>query len=148
MYNSVIQTTKEDKMDEFVEVKFKSNEGEEIIKFANYKSFHKTLTPQRMQILKYLIKNNKVSSINALAKALGRAFKNVREDLTVLEMIGLVKIKDEENRKVPIPVTDSLEIFIDIENLPVETFHKKLTLERLASISELLREKLKKRGVL
>jgi len=108
-------------MERFVVVKFKSNEGEEVIKFENYESFYKTLTPKRIEILKYLVKNGKANSINSLARALGRSFRHIREDLTVLEMIGLIKIKDEENRKVLIPTTDRLEISIDVKNISLKT---------------------------
>jgi len=124
----------------FVEVVIETPEGEETIKFSNYESFHKTLTPQRMQILSFLAKEE-VNSINELAKILNRDPKSVRNDIGVLETIGLVKLETYINRKVPKAITKKMKIFIDLKSLSPFSEKKELSRERVEFGLQMLRQK-------
>ncbi|HYS42413.1 MAG TPA: hypothetical protein VEM32_00390 [Geobacteraceae bacterium] len=64
--------------------------------FDDLPTLLKYLTPKRFELLNTLHAMGHVS-INALAKKLHRQYRNVFDDVKVLERLGLVE-KDEENR--------------------------------------------------
>jgi len=69
-------------------------ESDERLYFESAETLLKTLTPKRLELLREIHKE-KNYSIRALAKNLGRDYKNVHQDVTVLLQIGLiVKMKD------------------------------------------------------
>jgi predicted transcriptional regulator len=51
------------------------------------------LTTRRLELLRALHESG-LSSVRALAKELNRDYKNVRQDITLLEKVGLVQRKD------------------------------------------------------
>lgn len=65
----------------------------ERVYFHDVKSFLKYITPKRFELLDNL-HHNGASSVRALAKLLNRHYKNVFDDVKMLEQIGLVE-KDE-----------------------------------------------------
>ena len=64
--------------------------------FEDLATLLKYLTPKRFELLNALHGMGHVS-INALAKKLNRQYRNVFDDVKLLEKLGLVE-KDEENR--------------------------------------------------
>lgn len=65
----------------------------ERVYFHDVKTFLKYITPKRFELLDGLHHNGSMS-IRALAKLLNRHYKNVHDDVKLLEQIGLVE-KDE-----------------------------------------------------
>jgi predicted transcriptional regulator len=65
----------------------------ERVYFHDVKTFLKYMTPKRFELLNNLHYNG-ATSIRALAKLLNRHYKNVFDDVKLLEQIGLVE-KDE-----------------------------------------------------
>jgi predicted transcriptional regulator len=59
------------------------------IYFQNLETLLRTLTPRRLELLKTLHDRDSIS-VRALAMALKRDYKNVYQDMKVLENIGLV----------------------------------------------------------
>lgn len=64
--------------------------------FDDLSTLLKHLTPKRFELLNTLHAMGHVS-MNALAKKLGRQYRNVFDDIKMLERLGLLE-KDEENR--------------------------------------------------
>lgn len=58
--------------------------------FENWDTLARVLTGKRMELLGY-VRRNKVTSIRALAQALGRDYRNVHADVKALEAAGLVE---------------------------------------------------------
>lgn len=61
--------------------------------FHDVKTFLRYITPKRIDLLEELHRNGS-TSIRALAKLLNRSYKNVYDDVKLLEQAGLVE-KDE-----------------------------------------------------
>jgi predicted transcriptional regulator len=68
--------------------------------FENLETLLKTLTQGRWVLLKTL-RTKGPMSVRALAKELGRDYKNVHTDVRRLEEVGLVGRTKEENVEVP-----------------------------------------------
>ena len=62
----------------------------ERVSFENLKTLVQILTPKRMEVLSVLHDNGPLA-IRALAKLLHRDYKNVHQDIQMLERIGLVE---------------------------------------------------------
>jgi len=63
--------------------------GERVLVFETWESFATLVTAERRQILRHLHEHPE-TCVSALADALGRPFPLVHEDVTVLEMAGLI----------------------------------------------------------
>ena len=70
------------------------------IYFANLKEMRRVLTERRLQILK-TIRDQKPSSVYELAKMVDRDLKNVLQDLSYLQELGIVTITETGVKKVP-----------------------------------------------
>jgi predicted transcriptional regulator len=70
------------------------------IYFANLKEMRRVLTERRLDILK-TIREGKPSSVYHLAKMLDRDLKNVLQDLSYLQELGIVSITETGVKKVP-----------------------------------------------
>lgn len=68
----------------------------ERVYFADFKTLLQYITPRRLDLLIALHRHG-ATSINALAKLLKRSYKNVYDDVQVLERVGLIE-KDEKQR--------------------------------------------------
>jgi predicted transcriptional regulator len=68
--------------------------------FANIKEMRRVLTERRLDILK-TVRDQKPSSVYQLAKILGRDLKNVIQDLSYLQELGIVAITETGFKKVP-----------------------------------------------
>jgi len=101
---------------DFVKVVLKTSDGEKVINFSDYESFYKVFTPQRVEILTVLAKQN-IKSVNNLIKIVGRDSKTVRNDLSVLEATGLIRFKREKNRKIPEPTFEKMTVSLDFEKI-------------------------------
>lgn len=75
----------------------------------------KILTHERLRLL-HIIKEKKPESISELARMLKRKESNVHNDLTFLEGIGLLELKEGKNhvRKVPVVDYDALHITVPL----------------------------------
>lgn len=70
------------------------------IYFASLKEMRRVLTERRLEILK-TIKDQKPSSVYALAKMVDRDLKNVLQDISYLQELGIVSITETGVKKVP-----------------------------------------------
>ena len=57
--------------------------------FENWDTLTRVLTGKRMELLRY-VRRHKVTSVRALAKALGRDYSNVHADVQALTAAGLL----------------------------------------------------------
>jgi predicted transcriptional regulator len=70
------------------------------IYFASLKEMRRVLTERRLDMLK-TIKDRRPSSVYHLAKMLDRDLKNVIQDLSYLQELGIVAVSDTGVKKVP-----------------------------------------------
>ncbi|MGB9253223.1 MAG: hypothetical protein WCC25_00160 [Candidatus Korobacteraceae bacterium] len=59
--------------------------------FESWDALARVLTKRRMELLRY-VRRNKVASVRALAKALGRDYSNVHADVQMLAAAGLLDV--------------------------------------------------------
>ena len=88
---------------DFAEIFGKVKRGEKVSKrtgigFSNVDSFRKFFSPRRMELLS-VIKHKKPKSVYQLAKLLDREYKNVYDDVGLLEELGLIT---KENHNVEV----------------------------------------------
>ena len=62
--------------------------------FESWDVLSRVLTAKRMELLRY-VRRHKVTSVRALAKALGRDYSNVHADVQALTSAGLLDSTDE-----------------------------------------------------
>lgn len=72
----------------------------ERVYFHDFKTLLRYITPKRLVLLEELHKAGPMS-VNALAKLLNRSYKNVYDDVSVLETVGL--IERDERKRVCVP---------------------------------------------
>jgi predicted transcriptional regulator len=70
------------------------------IYFNNLKEMRKVLTEKRLELLK-AIKDKKPASVYELARMVHRDIKNVLQDLSYLQELGLVDITETKDKKIP-----------------------------------------------
>jgi predicted transcriptional regulator len=89
--------TVEDMGRRFIDAWHRAERGERMserhLSFDSFETLARVLTPKRMELLRHLHRNP-AASINALAKAVGRDYRRVHEDVETLAEAGLV---DREN---------------------------------------------------
>jgi len=73
----------------------------------------KILTRERLRMLR-IIREKKPDSISELARTLKRKESNVHNDLTFLEGIGLLEIKEGKNHVKKMPVVDYDALYITV----------------------------------
>ena len=83
------------------------------IYFTSFEVFRKALTPKRLELL-HIIKNQKPSSINELARMAKRDVKNVADDVKYLEQIGLIETKETGRKTVPLIAYDKIALEIAV----------------------------------
>lgn len=81
--------------------------------FTSFEAFRKILTPKRLELL-HIIKAQKPSSINELARMAGRDVKNVAEDVNYLGQIGLIEKKETNNKTTPVTKYDRIALEIAV----------------------------------
>ncbi len=103
-------------LDEFVTTGERIRRGEKVKKesgvyFTSLEAFRRALTPKRFELLR-VIRTEKPSSINQLAKLVKRNIKNVAGDVAYLTQIGL--IKPQESKRQISPRVDYEQIVLEI----------------------------------
>jgi predicted transcriptional regulator len=83
--------------------------GAEVISVPSWDVLGKVLSPPRLEILA-AVPELKPASIAALAKALGRDFKNVHADVTFLSEVGLLMLRETGPRRTLVPTALYSEI--------------------------------------
>jgi predicted transcriptional regulator len=77
----------------FVEAFDRAQAGQSVderhITFLSLEAMMAALSPKRLELLRFL-HHQRVDSINSLASELGRDYKRVHEDVTMLEKAGLI----------------------------------------------------------
>jgi predicted transcriptional regulator len=89
-------------LDDFVRTAQAVERGEKVKKrtgvyFTSVEAFRKVLTVQRMNLLR-LIREKKPASLHELARLAQRDIKNISDDVKYLAQVGLVEVKDSENK--------------------------------------------------
>ena len=81
----------------FVDAWHRAERGESFrerhLAFESWDTLARVLTPKRMELLRY-VRRHKVTSVRALAKALGRDYSNVHADVQALTAAGLLDASD------------------------------------------------------
>jgi len=103
---------------DFVETGEAVTRGEEIkeeagVYFTNIEAFRKAITPRRLELLN-IIKATRPGSINELASLARRNIKNVAEDMKLLAQVGLLEIKEVQNRMAPEVDYDEIDVRIAV----------------------------------
>ena len=80
--------------------KGKAGKRKSAIYFTSLKEMRRVLTERRLEILK-TIRDRKPSSVYELAKTVDRDLKNVLQDLSYLEELGIVRITETGVKKIP-----------------------------------------------
>jgi len=88
----------------------KKTEG---VYFTSFEAFRKALTKKRLELM-HIIKTQKPSSINQLARLANRNIKNVADDVKYLCQMGLVEREETKNEVSPTVTYDSLVLEIAI----------------------------------
>ena len=81
--------------------------------FTTLGAFRKALTPKRMELL-HIIKTERPTSINDLARIAKRDVKNVANDVKFLEQIGLIEKKEMKGRTAPLVTYEKLLLEIAV----------------------------------
>jgi predicted transcriptional regulator len=100
------------------EVFEKLSKGETVPKkraiyFQNLKEMRKVLTEKRLELLK-TVKDKKPASVYVLARMVNRDIKNVLQDLSYLQELGLVEITETKDRKIPHVEYDKIALEVAI----------------------------------
>jgi predicted transcriptional regulator len=84
----------EDASKRFIEAWRRAERGETFherhLAFESWDALSRVLTAKRMELLRY-VRRHKVTSVRALAKALGRDYSNVHSDVQALTAAGLLE---------------------------------------------------------
>lgn len=81
--------------------------------FTSFEAFRKALTPKRLELL-HIIKAQKPSSINELARMAKRDVKNIADDVNYLEQIGLIQKKESARKTAPVITYDKIALEIAV----------------------------------
>ena len=69
------------------------------ITFINLQTMFDALSPRRLELLRY-VRQHGAGNVRALAAGLGRDYKNVYQDVALLESVGLL-LREGRNLTVP-----------------------------------------------
>jgi predicted transcriptional regulator len=111
--------TVDDALDAFVNMGEAIERGEKVetqpvgVYFTSLNAFRKTLTQKRLELL-HAIREGKPTSLHHLARIVHRDIKNVSVDVKVLSQIGLVELKEKDNRLFPIVDYERIELDIAV----------------------------------
>ena len=83
------------------------------IYFTSFEAFRKALTPKRLELL-HIIKTQKPTSINDLARLSKRDIKNVAEDVKYLRQIGFIEVKGTDKKTMPVIPYDRINLEIAV----------------------------------
>ncbi|MCK4911591.1 MAG: hypothetical protein KAR83_08100 [Thermodesulfovibrionales bacterium] len=110
----------EQSLDEFASTAEAIERGEGVRKssgvfFASLSALRKSLTPKRLELLA-LIMEREPESLNELARLAKRNIKNVFDDITYLEQVGMLSKVDAGRETVPVIDYDSITVDIDLHD--------------------------------
>jgi predicted transcriptional regulator len=105
-------------LDDFIKTGEAIERGEQVKQetgtyFATLRAFKKALTPKRMELL-HIIKTDRPSSINELARIAKRDVKNVATDVKYLEQLGLIDKRETKGRTAPLVTYEKLILEITV----------------------------------
>jgi len=105
-------------LSDFVETGEALARGEQVreeggVYFTNIEAFRKAITPRRLELLN-IIKTTQPGSINELALLARRNIKNVSQDIKLLAQVGLLEIKEVQNRVAPQVDYDEIDLRIAV----------------------------------
>lgn len=80
--------------------KGKKTKSKTAVYFSNLKEMRRALTEKRLELLK-AIKDKEPSSVYDLAKMLNRDLKNVLQDITYLQELGIIDVTQTGTKKIP-----------------------------------------------
>jgi len=87
----------------FVSAWNRAKAGEEVdeahVTFLDVQSMVETLSPRRLELLRH-VRQHGAPNVRELARALGRNYKNVHQDVAVLESAGLL-VRDGRRLSAP-----------------------------------------------
>ena len=83
------------------------------IYFTSFEALRGALTAKRLELL-HIIKTQKPSSINELARMAKRDIKNVACDVKYLEGIGLIETRESKRKKAPVITYDRIAFEIAV----------------------------------
>ena len=93
-YRVKIGTTLREELAEVADAWKRAERGEEVqdrvLSFESWDGFVSTLSRERLRLLRHL-RHNPERSVNALARALGRPYRRVHDDVVALEAAGLLQ---------------------------------------------------------
>ncbi len=81
--------------------------------FTSFEGVRKALTPKRLELL-HIIKTERPSSVNELARMAHRDIKNVTADVKYLEQIGLIEKKTADHKSRPVINYDKIALEIAV----------------------------------
>ena len=81
--------------------------------FTSLEAFRKAITPKRLELL-HIIKTERPSSVNELARMAHRDIKNVTADVKYLEQIGLIEKKTADHKSRPVINYDKIALEIAV----------------------------------
>ena len=90
--------------------------GESELYFESVEDLRQILTEKRLEML-LAITRHRPSSVRALAELLKRDYKNVSTDVTLLERLGLLKLKASGRKgsaQAPSLLYDEIQVTIDL----------------------------------
>ena len=110
--------TLDDALKEAGEVIGKLQRGQHVtekraVYFPNLKEMRKVLTEKRLAVLK-TIKHKKPSSVYELSRILNRDLKNVLQDVSYLADLGIVKVAETKDKKIPSVAYDRIAFEVAI----------------------------------
>ncbi len=88
----------------------------EYISVGSIEELNRILTPQRKKLLD-VIKNKKPSSLKQLAEIVNRDYKNIYEDVILLEKAGFLKLERKGRKLVPIVDYDIIDVQVKVGNI-------------------------------
>lgn len=89
--------------------------NQHVLNFESPDLFRKLLTPKRLEMIQWLMENDRPESIRDLARKLDRGKGEVHDDLDILEQYGIVYYKQEGQAKQPFIPYDEIDIDIKIK---------------------------------
>jgi predicted transcriptional regulator len=88
----------------FVNAWRRAQDGQQVnerhLSFDSFTTLARVLTPKRLELLRHL-HNTPAASINALAKAVGRDYRRVHDDVEALTAAGLIDRDDDVGLTAP-----------------------------------------------
>ncbi len=83
------------------------------VSVGSIEELNRILTPQRKKLLD-VIKEEKPSSLRRLAELVGRDYKNVYEDVILLERSGFLRLERKGRKLVPVVDYDVIDVQVKV----------------------------------